>query len=115
MFLLLSWLVALWLLVAPTGGGPNLKLQESLFLKSLGLSSRPNPVSPAPVPSVLWKIFKNKANLPPENRRAALCRVEELDVDGNIIRVFPDQGTALAPQTRGSLRESRNFSLLLTE
>lgn len=92
MFLVLCWLVDLWLLVAPSGGVPNLKLQESLFLRSLGLSSRPNPVSPAPVPPVLWKIFKNKANLPPENRRAALCRVEELDVNGNIIRVFPDQG-----------------------
>ncbi|XP_069487325.1 embryonic growth/differentiation factor 1 [Ambystoma mexicanum] len=90
--LLLSCLHGLRVTAATPSAGPNLKLQESHFLRSLGLASRPNPVSPAPVPSILWKIFKTKANLPPENRRAALCRVEELNVDGNIIRVFPDQG-----------------------
>ncbi|XP_030074679.1 embryonic growth/differentiation factor 1 [Microcaecilia unicolor] len=72
-----------------------IKQQESLFLKSLGLSSRPNPVSPAPVPSLLWKIYNRMASLPPEKRRLGLCHVEELQVPGNIIRLFPDQGRSV--------------------
>nr|XP_033809860.1 embryonic growth/differentiation factor 1 [Geotrypetes seraphini] len=72
--------------------GSLIKQQESLFLKSLGLSSRPNPVSPAPVPSLLWKIYNRMASLSPEKRRMELCHVAEFQVPGNAIRLFPDQG-----------------------
>ncbi|XP_029469922.1 embryonic growth/differentiation factor 1 [Rhinatrema bivittatum] len=84
--------------------GSLIKQQESLFLRMLGLSSRPNPVSPAPVPSVLWKIYKQVASLPPEKRRMDLCHVEEFQVPGNIIRLFPDQGRAVDhPELRSPL------------
>ncbi|XP_005279032.2 embryonic growth/differentiation factor 1 [Chrysemys picta bellii] len=66
---------------------------ETSLLKSLGLSAKPTPAAPAPVPSVLWRIFQGRA-LPAPGDRAPdrACRVEELNVPGNIIRVFADQG-----------------------
>lgn len=73
--------------------GMDLSLQESLLLKSLGLSAKPSPKIPVPVPSVLWRIFQ-KRKMPPANKDLADgCRVEEFNVPGNIIRVFADQGT----------------------
>uniref|UniRef100_A0A8C3XQM9 TGF-beta family profile domain-containing protein n=2 Tax=Chelydra serpentina TaxID=8475 RepID=A0A8C3XQM9_CHESE len=72
------------------------------LLKSLGPSAEPGPK--APVPPVLWRIFQRRERPPrgdPAPDRA--CRVEELNVPGNIIRVFADQGLAparsLAPAT----------------
>lgn len=74
--------------------GMELSLQESLLLKSLGLSAKPSPKSPIPVPSVLWRIFQKRKMLPAPNKDPAdACRVEEFNVPGNIIRVFADQGT----------------------
>lgn len=74
--------------------GMELSLQESLLLKSLGLSAKPSPKSPIPVPSVLWRIFQKRKTLPAPNKDPAdACRVEEFNVPGNIIRVFADQGT----------------------
>ncbi|PKK19463.1 growth differentiation factor 1 [Columba livia] len=73
--------------------GMELSLQESLLLKSLGLSAKPSPKSPIPVPSVLWRIFQKRKMLPAPNKDPAdACRVEEFNVPGNIIRVFADQG-----------------------
>lgn len=74
--------------------GSQLRVQESLLLKSLGLSTKPSPRTHAPVPSVLWRIFQSRKTLPSTSSDlGAACRVEELNVPGNIIRVFADQGT----------------------
>ncbi|MEE6487864.1 hypothetical protein FKM82_015063 [Ascaphus truei] len=88
--------VVLWIVV-PSALGSDIKRQESLFLKSLGLSSRPNPMSPAPVPSMLWKIFNQRMRNPSQNKKPDLCYVEEFNVPGNVIRVFPDQGRIFPP------------------
>ncbi|NXP61955.1 GDF3 factor, partial [Chloropsis cyanopogon] len=68
--------------------------QESSLLRSLGLRARPSPRSPGPVPPVLWRIFQKRKALPRPERELDPCRVEELNVPGNIVRVFADQGTA---------------------
>lgn len=74
--------------------GMELSLQESFLLKSLGLSAKPSPKTPVPVPSVLWRIFQKRKTLPSTNKDLAdACRVEEFNVPGNIIRVLADQGT----------------------
>lgn len=76
--------------------GMDLSLQESLLLKSLGLSVKPSPKIPIPVPSVLWRIFQKRKSPPATNRDPVDgCRVEEFNVPGNIIRVFADQGTEM--------------------
>ncbi|NWS83562.1 GDF3 factor, partial [Toxostoma redivivum] len=75
-----------------TAPGP----QESSLLKWLGLSAKPSPTKPAPVPPVLWRMFQDRA------KERDPCRVEEFNVPGNIVRVFADQGTA-APPSRLSL------------
>ncbi|XP_015741601.1 embryonic growth/differentiation factor 1 [Coturnix japonica] len=73
--------------------GMDLSLQESLLLKSLGLSVKPSPKVPIPVPSVLWRIFQKRKSPSATNRDPMDgCRVEEFNVPGNIIRVFADQG-----------------------
>uniref|UniRef100_A0A8C3JHM0 TGF-beta family profile domain-containing protein n=1 Tax=Calidris pygmaea TaxID=425635 RepID=A0A8C3JHM0_9CHAR len=73
--------------------GTELSLQESLLLKSLGLSTKPSPKTPVPVPSVLWRIFQKRKMLPSTNKDLGdACRVEEFNVPGNIIRVLTDQG-----------------------
>lgn len=78
--------------------GMDLSLQESLLLKSLGLSVKPSPKIPIPVPSVLWRIFQKRKSSPATNRDPVDgCRVEEFNVPGNIIRVFADQGTEMLP------------------
>ncbi|XP_063150286.1 embryonic growth/differentiation factor 1 [Candoia aspera] len=78
------------LLWAFPGSGAALHPQETELLKSLGLRARPSPRSPAPVPPWLWRMFqkRNEASKEPRNP----CWVEEFQVPGNIIRVFPDQG-----------------------
>lgn len=72
----------------------QLSLQESLLLKSLGLSTKPSPKTHGPVPCVLWRIFQRRKTLPSTSKDLGdACRVEEFNVPGNIIRVFADQGT----------------------
>ncbi|KAM8795078.1 embryonic growth/differentiation factor 1 [Eudromia elegans] len=72
----------------------DLSPQESLLLKSLGLSTKPSPKSPGPVPPMLWRIFQRRRTSPPGSKGPEdPCRVEEFNVPGNIIRVFADQGT----------------------
>ncbi|NWT76531.1 GDF3 factor, partial [Prunella himalayana] len=79
-----------WALLSPVLAA-ELSPQESSLLKALGLSAKPSPRSPAPVPPVLWRIFQKRRALPGELES---CRVEEFNVPGNIVRVFADQGTA---------------------
>ncbi|KAG8454933.1 hypothetical protein GDO86_001233 [Hymenochirus boettgeri] len=76
---------------------PELKKHEEMFFKSLGLSSKPSPVSPPPVPSVLWKIFNQMMGGSVAKKKPDLCFVEEFNVPGSVIRVFPDQGTFILP------------------
>ncbi|NWR94551.1 GDF3 factor, partial [Furnarius figulus] len=76
----------------------ELSLQESLLLKSLGLSARPSPKTPIPVPPVLWRIFQERKTQPSMDKDPEdACRVEEFNVPGDIIRVFADQGTDTSP------------------
>uniref|UniRef100_A0A8C5UEK7 TGF-beta family profile domain-containing protein n=1 Tax=Malurus cyaneus samueli TaxID=2593467 RepID=A0A8C5UEK7_9PASS len=83
----LAW--ALLALLAPLA-------PERSLLRSLGLSSKPSPRSPGPVPAVLWRIFHGRKELPRPQREPDACRVEEFNVPGNIVRVFADQGTPKA-------------------
>nr|XP_023695111.1 protein DVR-1-like [Paramormyrops kingsleyae] len=67
-------------------------VQERLFLNALGLSSRPKPVHHAPVPSVLWKIFRKNKAQESEPHQNDPCTVPEFGVQGNIVRILQDQG-----------------------
>ncbi|XP_053556661.1 protein DVR-1-like [Bombina bombina] len=75
------------------------KRREDLFLKNLGLSSKPDPVSPPSVPPILWKIFKERMGNPSQKKKHNLCYVDEFKIPGNIIRVLPDHGKFILPQT----------------
>uniref|UniRef100_A0A8C3UBR0 TGF-beta family profile domain-containing protein n=1 Tax=Catharus ustulatus TaxID=91951 RepID=A0A8C3UBR0_CATUS len=55
-----------------------------------GLGADPGPRAALPVPSVLWRMFQRRKELPQRDP----CRVEELHVPGDIVRVFADRGTA---------------------
>ncbi|XP_026543408.1 embryonic growth/differentiation factor 1 [Notechis scutatus] len=79
--------VLLWIF---PGVGAALHPQETVLLRSLGLKARPSPRSPAPVPPWLWKMFQKRSEAPKESRNP--CWVEEFQVPGNVIRIFPDQG-----------------------
>ncbi|NXI13860.1 GDF3 factor, partial [Irena cyanogastra] len=82
-----------WALLSPVlAGEPS--PQESSLLRSLGLSAKPSPKSPGPVPPVLWRIFQKRRTLPWPDGEPDSCRVEEFNVPGNIVRVLADQGTA---------------------
>ncbi|MEE6487863.1 hypothetical protein FKM82_015062 [Ascaphus truei] len=72
----------------PPSHSSDLTHQEKMLLQALGLKTRPNPISPAPVPSVLRKIFWKEVLQDAENP----CRVDMFNVPGNILRAFPDQG-----------------------
>ncbi|XP_030113010.4 embryonic growth/differentiation factor 1 isoform X2 [Taeniopygia guttata] len=101
-----------WALLSPllAGLGP----QESALLRSLGLSAKPSPRSPGPVPPVLWRIFHKGRTLPRAGGEPQPCRVKELNVPGNIVRVFADQGRFLPegqPQGRLCLRKLLFFNL----
>lgn len=63
-------------------------VQEKLFLRSMGLWSRPKPSAHRPVPSQLWKMFRRSA----ETSRTDSCVVSEYGVRGNIVRFVQDQG-----------------------
>ncbi|XP_059687611.1 embryonic growth/differentiation factor 1 [Gavia stellata] len=99
--------------------GMELSLQESLLLKSLGLSAKPSPKTPVPVPPVLWRIFQKRKTLPSTNKDLAdACRVEEFNVPGNIIRVFADQGHFIhngQPQRLLCLQKRLYFNLSVLE
>ncbi|NXQ57509.1 GDF3 factor, partial [Anthoscopus minutus] len=82
-----------WALLSPVLAA-ELSSQESSLLKSLGLSAKPSPKKPLPVPPVLWRIFQRRKTQPWRDEEPDSCRVEELNVPGNIVRVLADQGTA---------------------
>lgn len=97
-----------WALLSPVlaaGLGP----QESALLRSLGLSAKPSPRSPGPVPPVLWRIFHKRRTLPRPGGEPEPCRVEEFNVPGNIVRVFADQGTATPRLGRWDGARLRSF------
>ncbi|XP_010213040.1 PREDICTED: protein DVR-1-like [Tinamus guttatus] len=94
----------------------ELSPQERLLLKSLGLSAKPSPKRPGPVPSVLWRIFQRRRTAPsssggPEDA----CRVEEFNVPGNIIRVFADQGHFVPRAPELCLQKQLFFNLSALE
>ncbi|NWZ41258.1 GDF3 factor, partial [Brachypodius atriceps] len=100
-----------WALLSPVLATP-LSWQENSLLKSLGLSAKPSPKNPVPVPPVLWRIFQKRKALPGPQDELDSCRVEELNVPGNIVRVFADQGTAppgSAPSFPPSLPVGRSW------
>ncbi|XP_075046937.1 protein DVR-1-like [Mixophyes fleayi] len=70
----------------------EIKRREDLFLRSLGFSSKPNPVSPPLIPSILWEIYKRRMSSSAQKKKPDLCFVKEFNVPGSVIRVFPDQG-----------------------
>lgn len=72
----------------------NVNMQEKLFLSSMGLSSRPKPSHQAPVPSLLWKMFKDRKQTSTSDTHP--CVVSEYGVRGNIVRFIQDQGEALS-------------------
>ncbi|NWH92293.1 GDF3 factor, partial [Aegithalos caudatus] len=103
-----------WALLGPVLATEPSRHENSL-LKSLGLSARPSPRSPGPVPPVLWRMFQKRKALPRPDQELDPCRVEEFHVPGNIVRVFADRGTAAFgafpgtqlrsfPESRGSAR-----------
>lgn len=73
----------------------NANVQEKLFLSSMGLSSRPKPSHQAPVPSLLWKMFK-KSTKQTSTSHSDPCLVSEYGVRGNIVRFIQDQGEAFS-------------------
>ncbi|NXY39139.1 GDF3 factor, partial [Pomatorhinus ruficollis] len=91
-----------WALLSPVLA-TELSRQENSLLKSLGLSAKPSPKNPVPVPPVLWRMFQKRRTRP--DKELDSCRVEELNVPGNIVRVFADQGTA-TPRSGLSLAPS---------
>ncbi|NXP96420.1 GDF3 factor, partial [Passerina amoena] len=95
-----------WALLSPALAS-ELRPQENSLLRSLGLSARPSPRSPAPVPPVLWRIFHKRRTLPRPEAEPEPCRVEEFNVPGNIVRVLADQGTAWA--SRAPLLPGRSW------
>ncbi|XP_036255455.1 embryonic growth/differentiation factor 1 [Molothrus ater] len=106
-----------WALLSPVLAS-ELGPQETSLLRSLGLSAKPSPRSPAPVPPVLWRIFHKRRTLPRPEAAPEPCRVEEFNVPGNIVRVFADQGRFLPagqPQGRLCLRKLLFFNLSALE
>lgn len=72
----------------------NVNMQEKLFLSLMGLSSRPKPSHQAPVPPLLWKMFKDRKQTSTSDTHP--CVVSEYGVRGNIVRFIQDQGEALS-------------------
>ncbi|XP_051501889.1 protein DVR-1-like [Myxocyprinus asiaticus] len=73
----------------------NVNVQEKMFLSSMGLSSRPKPSHPTPVPSLLWKMFK-KGTKQTSTSETDPCVVSEYRVRGNIVRFIQDQGRVIS-------------------
>ncbi|XP_059345584.1 embryonic growth/differentiation factor 1 [Ammospiza nelsoni] len=106
-----------WALLSPALPSQPLS-QDHSPLRSLGLSARPSPRSPAPVPPLLWSIFHRRSARPRPRAAPEPCTVEELNVPGNIVRVLADQGRLLPagqPQPRLCLRRLLLFNLSALE
>ncbi|XP_077108850.1 protein DVR-1-like [Ranitomeya variabilis] len=78
--------------VVPLIMDSEMSLTEEMFLRSLGFPAKPNPVSPPPIPSILWKIFNRRMDSSAHKKKQDLCFLEEFNVPGSTVRVFPDQG-----------------------
>lgn len=69
------------------------QLQEKAFLKALGLTSRPQPSDPRPVPVRLWKMFQRRSrSLSEVDSGEDICRMDELGVEGDTLRHLPNLG-----------------------
>lgn len=68
------------------------EFQEQLFLKTLGLSSRPKPSVHGAIPALLWKMFKKSHAREKSVTTNDPCMVSEFGVRGNIVRYVQDQG-----------------------
>ncbi|KAG8594850.1 hypothetical protein GDO81_001340 [Engystomops pustulosus] len=97
----------------------EMRLREELFLRSLGFPAKPNPVSPPAIPSVLWKIYNQRMGSMTPKKNQDLCFVEEFNVPGSVIRVFPDQGrfipTSSGPPPNLCLEKRLFFNLSAME
>ncbi|KAG9486462.1 protein DVR-1-like [Eleutherodactylus coqui] len=78
-------------LLVPADTDTKLWHMEEFSIKLIH-PANPVPVSPPPVPSVLWKIYNQRMGSKAPKKNQELCFMKELNVPGNIIRVFPDQG-----------------------
>ncbi|XP_043988812.1 protein DVR-1 [Gambusia affinis] len=88
-------MLAVWLLgLQAFSDAEDRNHRERLFLRSLGLSERPQSGgshhSRRPVPSELWRMFRSSENI--QARHSDPCTVSEYGVRGNIIRYVQDQG-----------------------
>lgn len=85
--------LAACLLVSGLSHVEEMRNQERLFLRTLGLSSRPRALRNSQpwrkVPSALWRMFQRSEN---GQTRNDPCTVPEYGVRGNIIRYVQDQG-----------------------
>ncbi|KAM5193761.1 protein DVR-1-like isoform 1-T1 [Mantella aurantiaca] len=75
----------------------EMKLREDLLLRSMGFPFKPTPVSPPPIPSILWKIYNQRMGPSAPKKKVDLCFIKEFNVPGSVIRVFPDQGRFVTP------------------
>ncbi|KAM3936515.1 protein DVR-1-like [Leptodactylus fuscus] len=73
---------------------------EKMFLRGLGLHAKPNPVSPPPVPAIMWKLYEQRMGRTSPKKKQDLCFVEEFNVPGSIIRNFNDQGQFVPQSSR---------------
>ncbi|XP_053325005.1 growth/differentiation factor 3-like [Spea bombifrons] len=92
--LLLSSLLSILLLTEAS----EMPFQERMLLKALGLSRRPKPVNPPPVPKSLLDIFEKgvKEDNP--------CWMDGFNVPGNIVRSYRNQGpSSQSEKPQGSL------------
>ncbi|XP_072263173.1 protein DVR-1-like [Pyxicephalus adspersus] len=93
----------LWLYVPVTTDSEE-SVVENLFLNSLGFTSKPNPVSPPSVPPAIWKIYNQRMGPSETEEIADFCFVEEFNVSGSVIRVFPDLGRfVILPPSNSSI------------
>lgn len=95
------------------------QLQEKAFLKALGLTSRPQPSDPRPVPVRLWKMFQRRSrSLSEVDSGEDMCRMDELGVEGDTLRHLPNLGDS-NPELESSLsscvRRQLYFNLSVLE
>ncbi|ELK30065.1 Growth/differentiation factor 3 [Myotis davidii] len=95
--------------------GQTFQFQEHAFLQFLGLDKVPSPQKFQPVPYILKKIFHDQETAATIGVSRDLCYVKELGVQGNILRLLPDQGFFLysknLPQASPCLQKLLYFNL----
>lgn len=83
--------------------GQTFQFQEHAFLQFLGLDKVPSPQKFQPVPYILKKIFHDQEAAATTGVSRDLCYVKELGVQGNILRLLPDQGKGIGVFPRGNI------------